>query len=121
MRALIRMSLAALILGLIMQTPAHAAGGFPFTLTVAPNPVPDDADASVVVTSMPGAVCTALVLYNQPHRRPINFRPITISSAGTERWIWHERTRASSGVAIASCTYHGFTETLQQTFTVLHR
>jgi hypothetical protein len=120
MRALSRMPLFALALGLVMHAPVHAAG-FPFTLTVTPNPMPyDTTDAMVAVTTMPGAVCTASVLYSQQHHRLVSFRPVAITSTGTARWTWHEMTKARGGVAIASCTFHGTTETLQIAFTVTH-
>lgn len=119
MHTLLRTPVIALALGLSMQVPAHAAGGFPFALTVTPNPIPHDmAVATVVVTTLPHALCTAHVLYAEKRQQPVSFHAALIGDSGGARWTWHLAPRATNGAAFASCTYHGVTETLQQTFTV---
>src|ERR1700722_20396760 len=90
MRALIGLSLAVLSLSLSLgsQMPVHADGGFPFTLTVLPNPIPANTDdAAVVVTTLPGATCTARILYTRKHPHSVSFDTVTIPSTGAARWI----------------------------------
>jgi hypothetical protein len=95
--------------------------GFSVTASIVPNPVPYGAHSSLVAKTVPGARCTASVVYSTG-RRPVSFdgSAKTVGSPGTVSWSWHLETSESRGTGGVTCTYRGQTKSADTTFTVTH-
>jgi len=93
--------------------------GFVVQAWVTPSTMRYDAYPVLYTRSVPGATCTAGVVYSTGYP-PVSFHgtPQTTGVDGTVRWGWHEMTKGDSGDATVSCTYHGAVQTAQAHFAV---
>jgi hypothetical protein len=105
--------------GIPWPTPVHAQPIFAVTAWVSPNTMPYDAYPTLFAKSLPGATCSATVVYSTG-RSPVSFAGSaqTIGSNGEVQWSWHEETAGSGGTATVDCTYQGRDQTATATFTV---
>jgi len=93
--------------------------GFAVQAWVTPDTMRYDAYPVLYARSVPGATCTANVVYSTGYP-PVSFHgtPQTTGADGTVRWGWHEMTKGDSGDASVSCTYHGAVQTGHTRFSV---
>jgi hypothetical protein len=76
---------------------------------------------SLYARTLPGASCTALVVYSTGHRlASFSGSPTTAGSSGIVTWPWHDEPSVSGGggTAIVTCSWHGQTKTGTASFTV---
>ncbi len=75
---------------------------------VTPATMPYDAYPILFARSIPGATCTAAVVYSTGYT-PVSFDgyPQTVGASGVVRWGWHEMTKGDSGQATVDCTLKG--------------
>jgi len=93
--------------------------GFAVQAWVTPDTMRYDAYPVLYARSVPGATCTANVVYSTGYP-PVSFHgiPQTTGADGTARWGWHQMTKGDSGDATVSCMYHGAVQTTQARFAV---
>lgn len=99
--------------------PAPSHGTFTLRASVSPSSMPYNAYPTLYGQTVPGAMCTASVVYSTG-RSPRSFdgSARTAGGNGLVRWTWHEETRGSSGTATVQCTYRGQSKTVQTSFSV---
>jgi len=105
----------------VSPPPPPAARGESFTLSayVSPGSMPYNAYPTLYARTVPGASCTASVVYSTG-REPRSFdgSSRTAGGNGLASWPWHEETRGSGGTGTVQCSYHGHSKTAQATFSV---
>jgi len=99
--------------------PALKGGSFTLSAYVSPASMPYNARPTLYARTVPGASCTASVVYSTG-RQPRSFDGSTrmASSNGVVSWPWHEETTGSGGTATVQCTYRGHSKTVQASFSV---
>lgn len=99
--------------------PGHGSGTFTLHAYVSPSSMPYNAYPTLYAQTVPGATCTASVVYSTG-RAPRSFdgSARTASGNGVASWNWHEETRGSGGTATVQCTYRGRSKTAQASFSV---
>lgn len=99
--------------------PAPKAGNFSLSAYVSPSSMPYNAYPALYARTMPGANCTASVVYSTG-RPPRSFDGSTRTAGGNglASWQWHEETKGSGGTATVQCAYRGHSKTVQASFTV---
>jgi hypothetical protein len=99
--------------------PAGGSSGFSVRVSVSPNSMSHNTQATLTVHTSPGATCTASVVYSTG-RSPVSFDPSAhlVPSSGTSSWTWHEETSGTGGTATAQCRYRGQTKSASAGFTV---
>ncbi len=101
--------------------PRHAPAARPFTVKawVSPDAMPYDAYPTLYVKSVPGATCSASVVYSTG-RSPVSFDGYAqkLSASGVVQWSWHEETKGDGGTATVDCTYRGQERGVDASFSV---
>ena len=99
--------------------PAPKAGSFTLSAHVSPSSMPYNAYPTLYAKTVPGANCTASVVYSTG-RRPRSFDGSnrTVGDNGLASWQWHEETKGSGGTGTVQCTYRGRRKTAQASFNV---
>ena len=83
--------------------------------------MPYGARPTLYARSVPGARCSASVVYSTG-RSPVSFGgyPQTVGTGGVVSWTWHEETSGTGGTATVTCAYRGQTRRAVATFAVTH-
>ena len=99
--------------------PASSHGAFTLRAYVSPSSMPYNAYPTLYAQTVPGARCTASVVYSTG-RAPRSFDGSTRTAGGNGlvSWNWHEETRGSGGTGTVQCSYRGQSKTAQATFSV---
>jgi len=99
--------------------PSPKGGGFTLSAYVSPASMPYNAYPTLYARTVPGASCTASVVYSTG-RQPRSFDGSTrmANGNGVVSWPWHEETTGSGGTATVQCAYHGHSKTAQASFSV---
>ncbi len=86
---------------------------------VTPAIMPYDAYPTLSARGIPGATCTAAVVYATGYA-PVSFAgyPQTVGASGVVRWGWHKMTKGDSGRATVNCTSKGTAWSTTTTFAV---
>jgi hypothetical protein len=87
------------------QPTVRPSGSFSVRASVVPNPVSFGSYPTLYAYSLPGAVCSASVLYSTG-RAPVSFSGSaqTVGSSGKVGWSWHMESKGSSGTGTVTCT-----------------
>jgi len=95
------------------------SGNFSVSAYVSPNLVSYGAYPTLYAKSVPGASCTARVVYSTG-RAPASFdgSAKTVGSGGVVGWTWHMESKGSGGTATVRCSLHGRTKSASATFTI---
>jgi hypothetical protein len=72
-------------------------------------------------STLPGATCTASVIYNNGYR-PTSFTGSqqTAGANGLVAWGWHEETTSTGGTGTVTCSFQGQAASASTTFIVTH-
>ncbi len=99
--------------------PSPKGGNFTLSAYVSPASMPYNAYPTLYARTVPGAGCTASVVYSTG-RQPRSFDGSTRMAGGNGlvSWPWHEETTGSGGTASVQCTYRGQSKTVLASFGV---
>src|SRR5206468_3584288 len=91
--------------------PPASGGTFILRVRVSPSSMSHNAYPTLYATTVPGASCSASVVYSTG-RSPVSFdgSARTVGASGTVTWTWHEETSGTGGAASVACSYGGHTK-----------
>lgn len=95
------------------------SGSLAVRALVSPNPVSYGSHPTLYAYSLPGAVCTASVLYSTG-RAPVSFSGSaqTIGGSGKVGWSWHMESKGSGGIGTVTCMLRGQSRSATASFTI---
>lgn len=116
-----RVAIAVAVLLLGMHS-AGGRGGWGVAAAVTPPAMGHDARPVLTVHTVAGAVCSAIVTYDDG-KRPTSFRKyvgvaFAVPRTGILTWRWHELSHATGGAARVECRYRGLAETSMARFSI---
>jgi hypothetical protein len=81
-------------------------------VAVTPYPMPYNSDAYVTVVTVPGAVCSARVIYGDGTQPPefvstYDHHSYVAARNGAVAWFWHQKSKAKGGTAAVTCAHAG--------------